>query len=555
MEKENIFAKITDEYSSKILNWAIKKTGNRPDGEDLAQEALLQIFKAVTQNKRIDKLEHFVWKVANYTWCNYVRKLSRSNYEPLNESISDRNDFSSDLADNEELGFELAKMRRKIANLSYIQREALILHYLDGLSIAEVAERLETTESTITWYLFEARKKIRKEFDIMKDIKSHVYRPGRLSLGGSGLMPASPDTDKINESLIKQNICLLCYREGKTIDELAELTGIPKPYLEFDLEWLVRREFLALNGKKYYTIFPIISRKHMQKRGVIYQDTRKEYIDKIIEYLWDNEEKIRAIGFYGSDFPTGKLMWSIIMMFTSYASRNSELLLRLKKRDDREIRPDGGRYYIMAVDNSDNQDIDKNGFVKPDGWNDYYGICSDSCATNGSHDRYYWLGVYTFSKKEYHPEIINVYNKENQALLHKLYCKITVPDFNPDELNLIEKEKLAEAVQDGLVENINGNYRANYIVMTPEQLSRLQKEIYAPLLSVITPKMMELAQLFGKMHKSDFPKVSQGYVDYHTYMDLWDFGVYTLMFAAEDKKLYLPETPEKGVPLTLVIIR
>lgn len=236
MEKENIFAKITDEYSSKILNWAIKKTGNRPDGEDLAQEALLQIFKAVTQNKRIDKLEHFVWKVAHYTWCNYVRKLSRSNYEPLNESISDRNDFSSDLADNEELGFELAKMRRKIANLSYIQREALILHYLDGLSIAEVAERLETTESTITWYLFEARKKIRKEFDIMKDIKSHVYRPGRLSLGGSGLMPASPDTDKINESLIKQNICLLCYREGKTIDELAELTGIPKPYLEFYLE-------------------------------------------------------------------------------------------------------------------------------------------------------------------------------------------------------------------------------------------------------------------------------------------------------------------------------
>jgi len=165
------------------------------------------------------------------------------------------------------------------------------------------------------------------------------------------------------------------------------------------------------------------------------------------------------------------------------------------------------------------------------------------------------LGVYTFSKKEYHPEIINVFNKETQALLHQLYCKITAPDFKPDELSLIEKEKLAEAVQGGLVENINGNYKANFIVMTQEQLSRLQNEVYAPLLSAITPKMMELAQLFGKMHKSDFPRVSQGYVDYHTYMDLWDFGVYTLMFAAEDKKLYLPETPEKGVPLTLVIIR
>jgi DNA-directed RNA polymerase specialized sigma24 family protein len=42
MEKQSLFAKITDEYSSKILNWAVKKTGNRPDGEDLAQEAKLQ---------------------------------------------------------------------------------------------------------------------------------------------------------------------------------------------------------------------------------------------------------------------------------------------------------------------------------------------------------------------------------------------------------------------------------------------------------------------------------------------------------------------------------
>lgn len=250
----------------------------------------------------IERLENFVWKVAHYTWCNFVRKLSKINYETLNESISDRKDFSNDLADTEELKFELARMRRKIANLSHIQREALILHYLDGMSIAEVAERLGTTESTITWHLFEARKKIRKEFDNMKDIKSHVYRPGRLSLGGSGLMPANPDTDKINDSLIKQNICLLCYKNGKTLDELTELMGIPKPYLEFDLEWLVRREFLALNGKKYYTSFPIISLKHIQKRGGIYQDTRKDYIDKIIEYLWDNEEKIRAIGFYGSDF-------------------------------------------------------------------------------------------------------------------------------------------------------------------------------------------------------------------------------------------------------------
>lgn len=555
MEKQSLFAKITDEYSSKILNWAVKKTGSRPDGEDLAQEVLLQIFNAVLRQDRIEKLENFIWKVAHYVWCNYARELSKTNLEVLDETISDGRDFTGDLADYEALNLELARMRRKIANLSFVQREAMILHYLDGLPVAEVAKRLETTESAITWHLFDARKRIKKGFDCMKDINSHVYRPGRLSLGGSGMMPANPDTNKVNESLIKQNLCLLCYKDGKTLDELAELTGIPKPYLEFDLEWLVRREFLSLNGRKYNTTFPIVSRKHFQNRGALYQSTRKEYIDKIIEYLWDNEEKIRSINFYGSDFPTEKLMWSIIMMFTSYVSRNSELLLQLKKRDEREIRPDGGRYYIMAVDCSDNQDIDKNGFFKPEGWNDFYGICSDSCATNGMYDRYYWLGVYTFSKKEYHPEIINNSNKVNQAMLHKIYCSVTEPGFSVDHLNNVEKEKLAEAVQDGLIKKINNCYRPNFVVMTPEQLAKLQKDIYAPLLLSITPKMKELAEIFREMYRSEFPKTSHGYIDYHTYMDLWDFGVFTLMFAAVDGKLYIPETPEKGVPLTLVIIK
>lgn len=248
-------------------------------------------------------------------------------------------------------------------------------------------------------------------------------------------------------------------------------------------------------------------------------------------------------------------MWAIIMMFTSYVSRNSELLLQLKKRDEREIRPDGGRYYIMAVDRSDNQDIDKNGFFKPKGWNDYYGICSDSCATNGMYDRYYWLGVYTFAKKEYHPEIIDGSNNATQAMLHKIYCSVTEPGFTVDDLSDAEKEKLAEAVRDGLIEKINDDYMPNFVVMTPEQLKKLQRDVYAPLLSLITPKMKELAGIFSEMFRAEFPKTCHGYINYHTYMDLWDFGIYTMMFAAEDGKLYLPETPEKGVPLTLVIIK
>lgn len=78
---------------------------------------------------------------------------------------------------------------------------------------------------------------------------------------------------------------LLCYRAPKTIGEISELTGIPKPYLEFELEWLVNHEFLSLDGKKYNTIISIIGLKHRQDIGELYSRTRTDYIDKVIEYL------------------------------------------------------------------------------------------------------------------------------------------------------------------------------------------------------------------------------------------------------------------------------
>jgi len=77
------------------------------------------------------------------------------------------------------------------------------------------------------------------------------------------------------------------------------------------------------------------------------------------------------------------------------------------------------------------------------------------------YDRYYWLGVYTFTKKEYHPEIININNKPTQALLHKLYCKILEPDFTLNQLDSLEKEKLAEAVQDGLIIKSNDEQKGS----------------------------------------------------------------------------------------------
>ncbi|MCL2816746.1 MAG: RNA polymerase sigma factor, partial [Oscillospiraceae bacterium] len=307
------YAKITDEYSAKILNWAVKKTGNRTDGEDLAQEVFLQVFVAVSKQDKVEKLENFIWKTAYYVWCNHVRILVRRRTDELPDTLPDGTDFARDYAENDALQAELSYMRRKIADLSKLQREAVILHYLDGLPVREVAARLNITETAAEWHLFDARKKVKKELETMKNENTYVHSPGRLIMAAVGNVPKVPDTDKINDSLIRQNVCLLCRGEGKTIDELAGLLGISKPYLEFDLDWLADCEFLSFDGRRYQTAFIITDKKHSEYRNELYLQNINLF-KKLTEYIWTNENKIRDIGFYGSDFPMEKLMWSLLML-------------------------------------------------------------------------------------------------------------------------------------------------------------------------------------------------------------------------------------------------
>ena len=561
MDIHELYIKITDEYSAPILNWAIKKTGSRSAGEDLAQEVFLQVFIAAKKQDQIEKLENFIWKVAHFTWCNYTRTLVRNFAAELSETLPDGADFTLDYAENDALATELSRMRRKIADLSKLQRKVVVLHYLDGLPVREVAAQLNITETAAAWHLFDARKKVKKELETMKNESTYVYSPGKMSvkasagmnLSDSGGVPKNPDTDKINDSLIRQNLCLLCRGNGKTIDELVEITGVPKPYLEYDLDWLAERELLLLDGKRYHTSFIIMNQKYFEYRKEVYSKYRDSFLKKVINYLWQNESKIRKIGFYGSDFPTERLMWAVITMFISYVSRNSELLLQLKSGDNREIHTDGGKYHVMAFDGSDGQYLDISGAYNDSGWENFLGIACDNFAPDGF-ERYYWLGVYNFANSDAWPEIFTGEEK-TRAFLHKLYCKIIRDDFVVGSLDAEEKEKLAEAVKNGLVTKSGNSYKPNYVVFTKEQLAQLQNEIYAPLLSLIAADLEKLAKQFGKLHKADFPKAKQGNINHHTYLDLWMFGIFTLIFATEENKLYLPKTSADGTSLTLVLAK
>ena len=154
--------KVYDEYFDKIYNWSIKKTNNREDAEDLTNSVFLSIFEYLNKDINVEKLENLIWKIAYNIWCTRAK-----------EYIKEKNNVNYDMS--YKLGYEDITIDkiiyREIINdidkigLSENEIKIFKLYYLKDLSIKDISNKLDITESNIKYYLYNARNKIKERYN------------------------------------------------------------------------------------------------------------------------------------------------------------------------------------------------------------------------------------------------------------------------------------------------------------------------------------------------------------------------------------------------------
>ena len=541
--KNQLFEEITKEYSLQILKWAYKKCGDSDRAEELAQEVMVQIFSAIrksaAEGKRIEQVEHFVWKIARYVWCHSLRKPTRYVMCPLQEDLRDESDFAGELAEREEQKQMLAQLRKQVSRLNYLQREILVSFYIDGLPQKTIAERLGISESAVKWHLHDTRQKLKKEMaEDMKQQKEQnfVYRPEKLSMAINGEMPPKADIRPLEDSMVRQNLCVACYEEPKSLDELTELLGIPKAYLEFDLQWLVEREFMILENGKYATTFYINSETAKQECYKVYCNLREQVSDVIVTGLLEAEDKIRAVGFHGSDLPMDKLMWLLIYVFCDYYQYEDSDL-----RFEKPIRPDGGKYFPLGyLEDSDkirSWALDNRDFA-------YCGPARDG--------GFSWFGLYNFGYSEI-LDLMDGFTPESERM-NELLVELVNKDF---DLSWIEEDRkcdLAKLVEQGYIKLQGEKAVPQFVVMSGVQLNRLYDEVLAPIAERLQPGYALLKTELKKLYGEKMPKHLKEVSKLPYVQALYAMEYVTTLMAFKDDLLYVPKDSAEGEFLTLMYV-
>lgn len=306
-------------YIEKVYGYAINHTYSREEADELAQEILFTAVRELPKLRDESKFEPWLWGVARNVSNSFRRNLGKQramySYDTL-ENLS----YEDEYFDNQDEIYD--SLRTKIAMLSAIYRDVIILHYYDGLSTKIISQRLSVPEGTVRWRLSEARKKLKKECAEMNET---ALRPVKMKLNiyGNGNYNGNtiPFPIVYIDDALSQNILYYCYEEASSVEELAKECGVPAYYVEDRIDNLLKRDALIEVTKgKYRTDFIIWSDKY----GIYCEEHAEKalmpIIDELIAALNGIAEEANMIDFYKADKCETDLRYLYGVMAFAYAS-------------------------------------------------------------------------------------------------------------------------------------------------------------------------------------------------------------------------------------------
>lgn len=359
MEKHRADRLITV-YRDRIFGFALSKTGNISQAEELASDIVCEVYKAFLSREDIANPDGYVYRIACNMYAKFIhRRASGRNYEDISEMTLPCCDEAFEKLENEET---YARLRREIGCLSQRQRTVIFLYYYEKKTVSEISRALKISPGTVKWHLSDARCSLEGELTMEKIKDELAVNPIKfIDMGHNGYTGDKGDTADMFDTRLKQNIAFSCYFTPLTVREISRKLAVPASYVADELKILVEYGYIDRldNGKdpKYRTNMYITDCRIRQNDGCKWTETMKNAAGFLCDRLYtkvfkDFDASPDCWGLFTGDGDRNFMKYSLAMLCTCYAYEDNYAKCVMYEKYA-VSRPDGGRFIAHAAATDD----------------------------------------------------------------------------------------------------------------------------------------------------------------------------------------------------------
>ncbi|MBQ7847649.1 MAG: sigma-70 family RNA polymerase sigma factor, partial [Clostridia bacterium] len=166
---QSAYEELVRKYEKAVVASAQSVTRNRYLAEDAAQDAFITGWMKLDSLKSPEKYGAWVCRIAKNCARNMVMRFEDFLDLEVVENVRREENERDDPAELYLQSEEKSELLQSISRLSERVQTVIKLHYFEGLSIAEIADRMRVTQGTVKWQLHDGRKKLRKDLCAMNE--------------------------------------------------------------------------------------------------------------------------------------------------------------------------------------------------------------------------------------------------------------------------------------------------------------------------------------------------------------------------------------------------
>ena len=151
------FEAVLRKYYDTMFRMAFKWCGNKEDAEDVTQNACIKLARNIGGFQFKSAFTSWLYRLVINTAIDWQRQNKRHSTQELTEETA-----ASHINSDAESALHNKQVLEQVQALPAREKTALLLVMSEGLSHKETATIMQCKESTISWYIHTARKKLKK---------------------------------------------------------------------------------------------------------------------------------------------------------------------------------------------------------------------------------------------------------------------------------------------------------------------------------------------------------------------------------------------------------